>query len=501
MVNRDKKLKYNTLAALINQVITIVCGFILPRFYLKCYGSQVYGLVSSISQFLGFVTLMELGMGAVVQSALYAPLAQKDNITISKIVISAERFFRRIAMLFLLYTIVLLFVYPNYIQNKFSWWFEASLILIIAISSLAEYFFGITYRLLLMADQAAFVTLGLQSIGLLLNFVVCIVLMKVGASIQIVKLVSSIVLLIRPIGQNIFVKKKYDIDKKIILTDEPIKQKWNGIAQHIAYYVTNNTDTIVLSVMSTLENVSVYSVYNMVVSGIKQLVLTLNTGVQSLFGNMLAKNEIDELSSRFKVFEWRMHSVVTILFSCVAILIIPFVMIYTKGIEDANYRQPLFALLMAAAQAAYCIRLPYNTMVCAAGHYKETQRSAIIEMLLNLSITIILVSKVGLVGVAIGTFVALAYRTIYLAHYIAKGIIDYSFISFWKNLTVDVMVFIISYCISTKITFVPVTYIEWVIMALVVFALVIAVYVLINLCFYRDYLLALLRSSLIRRNK
>lgn len=493
-MNREKKLKYNTIVALLNQIITIVCGFILPRFFLKNYGSQVYGLVSSISQFLGFVTLMELGMGAVVQSALYRPLANRDNNEISRIVISAERFFRRIAIAFLGYTIVLMFIYPVYIQNKYSWWFEASLVLIISISSLAEYFFGITYRLLMMADQVAFITLGLQSIGLTLNFIVCVILMKMGASIQVVKLASAVVLLIRPIGQNIYVKKKYDIDKHILIIDEPIKQKWNGIAQHIAYYVTNNTDTIVLSIMSTLESVSIYAVYNMVVSGIKQLVLTLNTGVQSLFGNMLANNEINELSKRFKFFEWKMHSIVTVLFSCVAILIIPFVMVYTNGIEDANYRQPLFALLMTAAQAAYCIRLPYNTMVCAAGHYKETQISAIIEMLLNLVITILLVSKVGLVGVAIGTLVALAYRTVYLAHYISRGIITYRFRYFWKNLLVDMIVFVLSYGVSSMVSFEPVSYIEWATMAFVVFIFVVLIHILVNIIFYRDYVVSFFYS-------
>lgn len=135
-----------------------------------------------------------------------------------------------------------------FIQNKFGFLFEASLVIIISISSLAEYFFGITYRLLLMSDQLAFITLGLQSVGLILNFVICIVLMQMGAPIHIVKLASSIVLLLRPIGQVFYVNKHYQIDKNVTFEKEPINQKWNGVAQHVAYYITNNTDTIVLSI-------------------------------------------------------------------------------------------------------------------------------------------------------------------------------------------------------------------------------------------------------------
>lgn len=493
-MNRDLKLKMNTLIALVNQVITILCGFILPRFYLKCYGSQVYGLASSISQFLGFVTLMELGMGAVVQSALYKPLAQKDKKEVSKIIKSATRFFNKVAIVFAAYTILLAFIYPTFIRKEFEFWFEASLILIISIGSLAEYFFGITYKLLLTADQMAYIPLGLQSVGLIANFAICVLLMQLGAPIHIVKLASSLVLLFRPVVQIIYVNRKYDIDKTIRYSEEPIKQKWNGIAQHIAYYVTNNTDTIVLSFLSTLENVSIYSVYNMITNGIKQLVLTLNSGMQALLGNLLAQCEYQELRIRFNKFEWEIHTIVTLLFSCVGVLIVPFVEVYTKGINDANYIQPLFALLMTLAQASYCIRLPYNTMVCAAGHYKQTQTSAIIEMILNLLITVILVFNYGLIGVAIGTLVALVYRTIYLALYLSKNIIDYKITNFIKNVIVDIVEVILISVITMFIPKVCINYLEWALLACEVFSISLMVILISNLLVYRKYTLSLLKG-------
>lgn len=497
-MNRDKKLKYNTLAALVNQIITIVCGFILPRFFLKCYGSQVYGLISSISQFLGFVTLMELGMGAVVQSTLYKPLARKDKKEISKIIKSATSFFNKIAIIFAAYTILLAFIYPTFIRKEFEFWFEASLILIISIGSLAEYFFGITYKLLLTADQMSYIPLGLQSVGLIANFAICVLLMRFGASIHVVKLASSLVLLFRPIVQIIYVNRKYDIDKTITYSEEPIKQKWNGIAQHIAYYVTNNTDTIVLSFLSTLENVSIYSVYNMVTNGIKQLVLTLNSGMQALFGNMLANNELEELRIRFNKFEWEIHTIVTLLFSCVMVLIVPFVRVYTKGINDANYIQPLFAFLMTLAQMSYCFRIPYNTLVCAAGHYKQTQMSAIIEMVLNLSITIVLVSQFGLVGVAIGTLVAMVYRTIYLVVYLSKNVIGYSISYFVKNIIIDVIEVATIVIVTILIPKDCNNYFEWILLACEVFGAAFVVIIIANFFAYRNHTVSFLKKIIKR---
>lgn len=495
-MNREKKLKYNTISALINQIVTIIFGFVLPRLFIQYYGSTIYGLTSSITQFLSVITLMELGIGAVVQSALYEPLAKKDNYGISEIVVSAEHFFRKIAFVFFIYTIALIFIYPSFIQGEEGIFFEASLIAIIAISSFAEYFFGMTYKLLLMADQKAFITLSTQSIVVVLNFIICIILMKLGTSIHIVKLSTVLVMLLKPVVQSIYVHRNYDLNKKIKLKSEPIKQKWNGVAQHMAYYVTNNTDTIVLSIFSTLENVSVYAVYNMIANGIRQLILTLSTGTQAMFGNMLANREYDELNKRFKKFEWSMHTIVVFMFSCVGVLIVPFISVYTKGITDADYYQPLFAILLTIAQGIYCIRLPYNTMVLAAGHYQQTQTSAIIEMLLNVIISIFLVFNFGLVGVAIGTLVALSYRTIYLAWYLSNNILKYKFSHFLRCISIDFLTVLIIVVLTYPLRLRDLSYGSWVILALKSTSIILAVVMLINFIFNRKYIFELLKGKI-----
>ena len=99
-MNRRNKLYLNTITALFNQVVVLICGFILPKYILSYFGSDINGLVTSITRFLSVIAFLELGIGPVIQSNLYKPLADKDTDTISKIVVSAERFYRRIAYIF-----------------------------------------------------------------------------------------------------------------------------------------------------------------------------------------------------------------------------------------------------------------------------------------------------------------------------------------------------------------------------------------------------------------
>src|SRR5699024_5583613 len=94
----------------------MISGIILPRLILVQYGSEVNGLVSSIAQFLSVITFLDLGVGSVVQSALYRPLAKNDTQQISEVLKSARNYFRKIAYVLIFYVILLVIFYPKIVN-------------------------------------------------------------------------------------------------------------------------------------------------------------------------------------------------------------------------------------------------------------------------------------------------------------------------------------------------------------------------------------------------
>lgn len=493
MAGRGKKLALNTITSLGLQVISVICGFILPRLILESFGSDVNGLVNSITQFLGVITLLDLGVGAVVESALYKPLAENNTDMISKIYVSANKFFRRLAEILLVYVVLLMIFYPMLVNKSFGHMYTALLIAAICISSFAQYYFGIVNSLLLNADQRGYIQYTAQIITLILNTIACYVVIKLGASIQIVKLTTSLIFLLRPFFLVLYVKKHYAINRKITYIEEPIKQKWNGMAQHFAAYVLGGTDNIVLTFFSTLANVSIYSVYNIVIIGVKNALLSMTNGFQSLIGEMLAKKETKKLNSFFGYVEWILHTGTTLIFGCTGVLLVNFIRVYTNGINDADYIQPLFAVLITIANAGHCLRLPYNILILAAGHYKQTQSNYIVAMILNIVISIATVKIWGLVGVSIGTLVAMAYQTVWMARYDSKNIICWPFKNFVKQCGVDAITVIVASFATFKIPMLSVSYVSWFLLAIEVFAVWLVIAILINSVFYRERVLSMFR--------
>jgi len=262
-------------------------------------------------------------------------------VEISEVLASTQKFMRKISLIFVLFIVALSIIYPTFLVKDFDWWFTASLIFIISLSTFAQYYFGFTYQILLSADQKDYITTLLEIFTTILNTLVAVVLIKNDCSLHMVKLGSSLVNVIPPIFLYLYCRKKYniiDVEPK----EDKIPQKWDAAAHEVASFVNNNTDIVVLTMFSVLTDVSIYTVYHYIIANIKKIVTKFTVGFGSAFGDMYARNEIDLMHKNLSIFELIIYSFTSIIYSTTLVMMIPFVSIYTKGVTDANYIQPLF---------------------------------------------------------------------------------------------------------------------------------------------------------------
>lgn len=493
-MKKDYRLMLNTITSILLEIVIIVCGLVLPRAMLVAYGSDVNGLVQSITQFLTIISALEMGVGSVIRFNLYKPLAYKDDIKLSHIYVASNRFFRNIALGLLVYLAALTAIFPFFGKGEFDRLFTAVLIVVMSISSFAQYLFGQTNQILLTADQKGYIQYTAQLITILVNTVASVLLIECGVGIQGVKLCTASIYLVRPIFLQLYVKRHYNINTHLHYEEEPIKQKWNGIAQHISAVVLDQTDIIVLTVLSTLANVSIYSTYYMVVSGVKKIITRATNGIQAKLGYLIARDEKEELRKVFAKTEWVIHGSSVVLFGSTLVLIVPFVNVYTKGIDDANYNVPVFAFLITMAYAVNSFRLPYHMLILSGGHYRETQGNYIITSIMNIVISVILVWYYGLVGVAIGTLVAMSFQTIWMGWYSYTIILHDNIKRLFIQLAVDGVSLLLAVMITSPIKIVVEDYYDWCILAAIYTSTVTIVVIIINALVYRSRLVTMINE-------
>lgn len=497
-MDRTKKLKMNTIMSLMNRITRIISGLILPRFILLYFGSKTNGLVASLNQFLSIITFLDLGVGSVVKAALYRPIAKKDKRQLSLVIAGAKSYFQKIAYVLIAYAGVLIVFYPLLIDSSYGYLSTSLLIFALSISLFGQYYLGIVNELLLNANQEAYIQYASEIVVVILNIIVSILLIKLGAPIEVVKLAAGLVFLLRPVYLSYYVKKNFEIDYDIVpkKDEDPLPQKWSGMGQHIAYTIQNSTDIVVLTLFSTLETVSIFSVHNLVTQAIKMLISSLTTGISSFFGDLLVNDEIDLLNRYFDGIEWIVHTGVIYLYGMAAVLINPFIGIYTAGVEDINYYAPVFSLLLVLANLTYSMRTPYQTLIFSAGHFKQTQISSFIEAGINVIISLFAVYRFGLIGVTVGTLVAMVYRTLYLVVYLSKNLVFRELKKFGKHILVDVLsfgsIFIIGQLASNMYSIESLF--DWLMIAAIIGVISLVLLFMINLVFYKETMFTVTRG-------
>lgn len=98
-------------------------------------------------------------------------------------------------------------------------------------------------------------------------------------------------------------------------------------------------------------------------------------------------------------------------FTITLIMFPSFIKLYSSGITDINYVDPILPYLFVALNVLMYARRTSSQIINFAGHFKQTQWRSVLESVINLTVSLIMVYKFGIYGVLTGTIVALLYRT------------------------------------------------------------------------------------------
>lgn len=441
---RSEQAFKNMAANLFLQIVVFISGIILPRFILQAYGSSINGMITSVNQFLTYLGLAEAGVATASVVALYTPLALGRKDDVNSILSAARKFYNRSGVLFLSLTAVLVFIYPFFISGQLDNSLVRWMIVVLAGSTLVDYFFLGKYRVLLMANQEGYVVALIQSAGTVANMVVSIGLIYAGASVLAVKAVATGVYVLRLFLVKAYAKKKYpDLDFHAQPAEGALKQKNAALFHQVVTIIVNNTDTTILTIClgsRSLLEVSVYGIYMLVVNAVNQLLTSFSNGLTAGFGEVIARREEETLKKSYSDYEYMFFLIFFVVVACMGVLLIPFISVYTIDMKDVQYVRPVIAVLFTLLVFLQNVRIPGLTIICAAGHYKETRYQAGLEAAINIVVSLALVWSMGMTGVLLGTVCSYGYRSfeiiLYTNRHLIPGTAKTAFSRIIRNLVV-----------------------------------------------------------------
>ena len=435
MSNSTKSVK-NLIFSLFGQIITIALGLILPRLWIVSYGSEVNGLLSSLSQFLVYLGLFEAGIGTATLQALFKPISQKNWDEVSGVLSATHKYYKRTGRWYFLGLLAMSLLYPVISNSSLSYATVFGAVFFSGIGNVVSFYFQGKYVFLLSADGKSYITKILSTVSFIANSFLKVILIPLNVNIVIILAAGFIVQCIPAFYTLWYVKKHYpDVRIDARPNDEALSQKNYVLVHQISSLIFRNTDVLILTTLCDLKIVSVYSMFKLIITQVEQILQIPFDSVNFALGQ-LYQTDKSKFIRQIDVAESLNGAAYYSIFSVTLFLFLPFMRLYTKGVTDVNYIDPWLAILFILIALFTCIRIPMLQTIMYAGHFKSTLKASIIESVINLVVSISGAIILGIYGVLLGTVAALLYRTNDIIIYSNRKILDRSP---WKTYAVHLV--------------------------------------------------------------
>ena len=433
--SKAKKGIANIATGILNQLVTIAFGLLVPRLVLTNLGSEANGLLNSVTQILTYLYLLEAGIAAATLQALYKPAATGDRDGMNRILSAANRFYRRTGFIYMAAILLFAAIYSLTVPTAIDRREVAAVVLLGGLPGVVKYFLQAKLQLVLMAEGRNYINTNLATGFYIANNLSKILLLTLGFGLVVLQAVYLLLDLIQVGILYLYMRRHYHwLDMNAEPDMQAISQSKNVLVHDVSYLVTHNTDTLILTWfcgMDGLKYVSIYTMYNMLYHMISTLIENFSNA-NFILGQTFHTDR-DRFVKLLDVYEVFNMALSACLFTVLGMFVLPFLELYTAGIHDIDYIDPLLPYLFLLLRFLNCGRNASKQAIDFAQHFKKTQWRAVLESVINIvvSISAVLILREhnmmwGMYGVLIGTIVALLYRTNDMILYANRRILNRS---------------------------------------------------------------------------
>ena len=461
-------------------------SIVLPRLFIVSFGSEVNGLLSTITQIFTYLALLEAGIGNATINALYRPLDDDNKEQVCGVLSEARAYYRRVTAVYILCVVAFAVVYPLFADISMNRPMITAIVLLQGAPSCISYYYCAAYMQLLVADGKQYIVENVNFAIHVGTSAIKILLVALGQNIVLVQVGFFAISMLKIPLLIVLTYKRYPWLKLVKTKScKSIKERGAFVVHEVSSTIFSNTDIILISTFCNFAMASVYSVYNLVFGALNSMINTANAGLGFILGQSHYKDP-ERFRKVYDAYSFIYSLIVFVVMTIAYVMITPFVTLYTKGVADANYIINGLPLLFAVINIMSGFRAVAARLITVSGHAGRTSSHSIAETIINVVASLILVNIWGIHGVLWGTVIALSYRMNDIIIYANKVILLRSPMKEYKRLLIFGIVFAASVFLNQRTSISADTYVELLVYAIGAGLLVLIAYALVSMCFCRN---------------
>lgn len=471
-----------TLAAnMFNSVILILFNMVYTKMLLKTYGSEVNGLISTITQFVSFFSIVEGGFTTAAIVATYEPIYTKDFQKVRSILYTVKRELEKIALTIGITVLVVGGLYICIVDSPLEFVKTYFLLIISALTTTFSIGGMSKYSVFFQGYNKEYVLSIYTMFSKTFTWCISLILIQKSCDICWVFLCNFYNVLCNMFLARVYIKKHHSEISFIGSYDKKLIKGTNDVFfQKIASTVFNYTDLILVSACISFSAASVYNLYNMIFRSISSVLTSIILAPFNSFGQLM--NERDEQKSMevFKIYFKITLVLTTALLGITVITIIPFIRVYVKDINDYNYIHPILAILFLSYYFVITINKPFGLILNVTGNFKRQNRQCFWSVIINIVVSVVFIKWLGMYSIVFGSVIAALFVLELNMWETQKEIFNYSMkksnIYILVNFFLSIFVSIIARSHAVKIE----NYIFWTVYALCWSGIILVLVILLN---------------------
>ena len=404
---RTKMSVRNAVATMVDRGVGLLLSFISRTFFLKLLSAEYLGLGGLFGNVFSVISLCELGFGAAITQSLYKPIAQNDEIQVSRIINYYSKIYKRVCVVSIVLSLAFLPFVPCIATKSIP--NIQGIYLLFAFHNCIGYLFA-PKRMLLVCDQHQYVVTGIRIVFNILVFVMQTLLLITTKNYVLYLSARIFMLALEGTVTDYVSGKKYAFLKSGIYPDEKYKSrlfvKVKSLLLHkIGANLTHSTDSILISVYLGLESMGKYSNYALVAGSVITLIDIVIGSVSASVGNLSASTDSEKNISVLRRLFYINFALLT-LFSCVLLNTLnPFIRLWIG--EEYLFNMATVAIIISSFYFS-CIRDPVQVFLNAYGIFEKSGYMTLCRAAVNFVLSVLFVKNYGIAGVFLGTAISAA---------------------------------------------------------------------------------------------
>lgn len=409
--SRTAKSIKNSIVALIMYTLNLVLQFFSRKIFLDYLGTEILGLNTTATNILQFLNLAELGISSAVAFSLYKPLYDNDKETINEIVSLQGHIYRRIAFIIIGGAAVIMCFFPLIFRKmELPIWYAYMSFGVLLLSSLLGYFVNYKQVVLSANQQEYKIIYSFKFIMLLKVMFQMLAVWKLENGYVWWAVLEAVFAIIGAVVLHIVTMRNFPFLQTAVLPFRELRTKYHEIEtkikqlffHKISNFVLFQSSPIIIYGLSSLTLVSLYGNYLLIIQGLISLLAASFNGMVSGIGNLIASSKIDHIIDVFyQLYSLRFYIISVIAYS--TWLLADDFVIFWIGEEYILPKSTL--LIMIVTFMVYTNRYIIYDYISAYGFFGDIW-AAIIEVLLNIGLSILLGIFYNLNGVLLGVLIS-----------------------------------------------------------------------------------------------